>query len=137
MTRKLRRTLEAVWYAAGPAQFLLYGFWTVIVSGLVPLDDVWQLIPTTWKFNGVLIVAFTIWGSLRQKKILILIATFQSIVVGAVFTSKAVVFTDVDIVRAATQSHYMILFLLVFWGFYLANLAARQEMEFKRVGVDE
>jgi len=137
MTSKLQKTLDAVWYAAGPAQFLLYGLWTVIVSGLFPLEDYWQLLPTVWKMNGALIVAVTIWGNLAQKKWTILLNTFLAIIVGSVFASKAVMLADADIIRAATQAHYMILFLIVFWGFYLANLAARQSMEFRRAGVDE
>lgn len=137
MTSKLNKTLEAVWYAAGPAQFLLYGAWTVIVSGLFPLEDYWQLVPTIWKMNGALIIAVTIWGKLVHKKWTILFNAFLAIIVGSVFTSKAVMLADADIIRAATQSHYMILFLIVFWGFYLANLASRQSMEFRRAGVDE
>lgn len=134
---KLKRTLDAVWYAAGPAQFLLYGMWTIIVSGLFPLDSWWQLAATAWKFNGAAIVVATVWGSLAVKRTTMLLNAFLAIIVGAAFTSKAVMFGDGDVIRAATQSHYMILMLVVLWGFYLANLAERQRMEFKKAGVNE
>lgn len=137
MTRKLRQTLESVWYAAGPAQFLMYAVWTIVVSGMFSLEGSWQLLATVWKMLGVLVFAATIWGSLKQKQTLILVSTIVALVVGAVYTSKAMMFGDVDILRAATQSHYMVIMVLVAWGFYLANLCARQMMEFKRMGIED
>ena len=140
MTIKLRKTLQAVWYAAGPAQYLLYGIWTVVISGLFSFEGAYQLLPTFWKFNGALIVAVTIWGSMAAKQNVILINTFIAIIVGAVYSSKAAMVSfglDVDILRGATQSHYMSLVLLVAWGFYLANLVARQRMEFTRAGLSD
>lgn len=137
MTQRLRETLNAVWFAAGPAQFLMYGIWTVVLSGMFALDGLWQLLATAWKFTGVLIFAATIWGTMRQKQSLILLGTMFSIMVGAVYTSKAMVFSDVDVLRGATQSHYMVIVVLVAWGFYLANLCSRQRMEFQRMGIGD
>lgn len=137
MTKKLRETLNAVWFAAGPAQFLMYGVWTIVVSGMFALDGWWQLLATFWKFIGALIFVATIWGSMKQKQALILAGTMASIIVGAVYTSKAMVFPDVDVLRGATQSHYMVILVLVAWGFYLANLCSRQRMEFKRMGISD
>ena len=136
MTSKLRKTLEAVWYAAGPAQFLMYGVWVVVVSGMFALEDGWQLLATFWKFLGVMVFCVTIWGTLRQKQLFLVLCTITTVVVGAVYTSKAVHFgADLDTHRAATQSHYMVVAVLVIWGFYLANLCSRQIMEFDRMGI--
>jgi hypothetical protein len=137
MKTKLHKTLEAVWYAAGPAQYLMYGIWVIVISGLFNLDGNYQLIPTFWKFLGFAIFVATIWGTLRQKMMLILCSTMTAIVVGAVFATKAVMFGDADIMRAATQSHYFSLVIIITWGFYLSNLCSRQMLEFKRAGIDE
>lgn len=137
MSKKLRHALEAFWYGTGLAQFLMYGVWTVVASGMFALDGGWQLLATAWKVVGALIFAATIWGTMQQKQTLILLGTMLSIMVGAVYTSKAVVFSDVDVLRGATQSHYMVIVVLVAWGFYLANLCSRQRMEFKRMGISD
>jgi len=137
MKTKLAKTLEAVWYAAGPAQYLMYGIWTVAISGLFQLEGAYQLLATLWKFIGAAVFFVTIWGSLKQKMLLILLGTLNAIAVGIVVTSKAVMFGDSDIIRATTQSHYMSIFVIVVWGFYLANLCSRQMFEFKRAGIDE
>ena len=136
---KLRQTLESVWYAAGPAQYLMYAVWTVVVSGMFALEDGWQLVATIWKFLGVLLFVFTIWGTMRQKLLLILTSTITTVAVGAIYTSKAVMFADMhmDVHRAATQSHYMVIAVLVAWGFYLANLISRQMMEFEKMGISD
>lgn len=140
MTTKLNKTLQAVWYAAGPAQYLLYGIWTVVISGLFPLDGAYQLLPTVWKFNGALIVVATIWGGMQHKQFVILANTFLAIMVGSVYTAKAAMVAmtvDADTLRGTTQSHYMALALLVAWGFYLANLVSRQRLEFARAGLSD
>jgi hypothetical protein len=139
MTTKFKRTLEAVWYAAGPAQFLMYGVWVIAVSGMFSLVDGWQLLATTWKFMGATVFAVTIWGTLKQKQLAILSCTITTVVVGAVYTSKAMHFTEIDLDthRAATQSHYMVIVVLVAWGFYLANLCARQQLEFDKMGIKD
>lgn len=134
---KLHKTLQAVWYAAGPAQYLMYGIWCIVISGMFHLEGGYQLLSTAWKFLGFAIFISTIWGSLRQKMILILISTLLAIAVGAVYTTHAVMFTNGDVIRAATQSHYMSIFVMVVWGYYLANLCSRQKMEFIRAGIDE
>lgn len=137
MSKKLRHALESFWYGTGMAQFLMYGVWTVVASGMFALDGSWQILATAWKFVGALIFAATIWGTMQQKQTLILLGTMLSIMVGAVYTSKAMVFDDVDVLRGATQSNYMVIVVLVAWGFYLANLCSRQRMEFKRMGISD
>lgn len=137
MITKLSKTLEAVWYAAGPAQYLMYGVWCIVISGMFHLEGSLQLLPTAWKFLGFIIVLVTIWGTLAQKMWTILISTILALVIGALYTSHAMMFNDGDTIRAAMQSHYMAIFVMVFWGYYLANLCARQRLEFKRAGLDE
>ena len=137
MTGKLRKALDGVWYAAGPAQFLMYGVWTVVLSGMFALDGWWILLASMWKLVGALVFVATIWGNMKQKQMLLLFSTMMSILVGAVYSSKAMSFNDIDTLRGATQSHYMVLVVLVAWGFYLANLCSRQRMEFKAMGISD
>lgn len=86
---------------------------------------------------GFAIIVVTIWGSLAQKMWMILLSTILALFIGGLYTSYAMMFDDPDVIRAATQSHYMIIFVMVCWGYYLANLCARQRLEFERAGVDE
>lgn len=137
MMTKLSKTLEAVWYAAGPAQYLMYGVWAIVISGMFHLEGHLQLLSTAWKFLGFGIFVATIWGTLRQKMLLILASTILALVIGALYTSHAMMFGDADLIRATTQSHYMAVFVMVAWGYYLANLCARQRLEFKKAGIDE
>lgn len=139
MTDKLVKTLESVWYAAGPAQFLMYGVWVVVLSGMFGLDGTWQLLCTFWKFMGAFVIVTTVWGTLKQRQLVMLLSTLTAVVVGSVYTSRAMVFVDVDvnIHRAMTQSHYMVIAVLVIWGYYLANLTSRQIMEFKKAGISD
>lgn len=141
MIRQLTKTLEAVWYAAGPAQYLLYGLWTVIVSGTFVLDG-WHIIfPVVWKLSGVAVIAVTIWGSMRAKQYVILANTLMAIMVGAIYTSCAIMVgkqidaQDIELLRGSTQSHYLSLVLMVSWGYYLANLVSRQRIEFGKAGI--
>jgi hypothetical protein len=137
MDKRLRKTLESVWYSTGQAQFLMYGVWVIVLSGMFSLEGWWQLLATWWKLVGVLVFLATIWGSLRQKQLSILVCTITTVVVGAVYTSKGMSIGDVDIHRAATQSHYMVVVVLVTWGFYLANLCSRQMMAFEKMGIGD
>ena len=138
MRTKLQQTLEAVWYAAGPAQFLMYGVWVVVLSGMFGLQDGWQLLATFWNFLGVLVFAITIWGNLKQKQLAIVACTITAVVVGAVYTSKSMhLALDADMHRGLTQSHYMVITIFVVWGFYLANLCSRQLMEYERMGMKD
>lgn len=134
MSKRLRYVLEAIWYAEGSAQFLTYGIWVIILSGMFSLTGVWELLAAIWKLEGLAVVVATVWGSLRIKQALILLSAMTAIAVGAVFTTKAAML-DVEILRGATQSHYMTIAVLVAWGFYLANLCSRQRMELSRMGV--
>ena len=137
MKTKLQATLEAVWYAAGPAQYLMYGVWTTVVSGMYHLEGDYQLLATLWKLIGFSTVVGTIWGTLQQKKLLILASVMNAVLVGSIYTTHAVMFEDPDTLRAATQAQYMTLVVLIVWGFYLANLAERQQLEFARNFTDE
>lgn len=143
MMTKLHNTLEAVWYAAGPAQYLLYGIWTVVISGNFQMDGWHALFPAAWKMLGFAIIVITIWGSMRIKQYAILLNTFMALIVGAIYTSCAMMVgaevgaKNIDLLRGSTQSQYMALLLLIVWGFYLANLISRQRMEFGRAGIDD
>ena len=113
---RLRETLKAVWYAAGPAQYLAFGLWTIVASGLFPLTDAMALIAAFWKFTGFAIIVLTIWGSMEAKRMAILIGTLFSVAVGAMYMTRFGVFLDGDELRAAMQSRLMAIFLLTGLG---------------------
>lgn len=131
---RLRETLKAVWYAAGPAQYLAFGLWTIVASGLFPLTDAMAIIAAFWKFTGFAIIVLTIWGSMEMKRMAILIGTLFSVAVGAMYMTRFGVFMDGDELRAAMQSRLMAIVLLTGWGYYLANLCTRQIYELRRLG---
>lgn len=131
---KLRETLKAVWYAAGPAQYLAFGLWTIVASGLFPLTDAMAVIAAFWKFTGFAIIVLTIWGSPEAKRMAILVGTLFSVAVGAMYMTRFGDFMDGDELRAAMQSRLMAIVLLTGWGYYLANLCTRQIYELRRLG---
>lgn len=131
---KLRETLKAVWYAAGPAQYLAFGLWTIVASGLFPLTDAMAIVAAFWKFTGFAVIVLTIWGSMEAKRMAILIGTLFSVAVGAMYMTRFGVFMDGDELRAAMQSRLMAIVLLTGWGYYLANLCTRQIYELRRLG---
>lgn len=130
---KLRETLMAIWYAAGPAQYIAFGLWTIVISGFFPLNDAMALMSAVWKICGMGIVILTIWGSMEAKRMAILIGTLFSVAVGAMYMTRFGVFMDGDELRAAMQSRLMAVFLMVAWGYYLANLCTRQIYELRRL----
>lgn len=130
---RFKSALHEIAYASGQAQILLFGLWSMVVSGIYSLDGDWILLCAWWKFLGFVIASSIVWASTNTKKRLVLCSVMTSLLVGAVFTTKAVQITDPDILRGTTQSHYFILVLMVGWGFYLANLMSRQLLEKKRL----
>lgn len=130
----IKAILEDFRAASGRQQFVMYGIWTVVVSGLFQLEDAWQLISTTWKFFGAFVVYAAIFESLWLTKYFLLLCNFTAVATGAVFTSKAMQFRDGEILRAATQSHYFVILIVAVWGFYLANLCQRQIWEAETMG---
>lgn len=128
MTR-FKAAINEIWYASGQAQVLLFGLWTIVVSGLYQLEGEWALLAITWKFVGFITASSILWGCTKTKQRLIIACVFNSLLVGAVFTTKAVMIGDQDVLRGTTQSHYFVIILFVFWGFYLANLMSRQMLE--------
>lgn len=132
MPNRFRSTLHEIWYASGQAQILLFGLWSTVVSGLYQLEGNWILLCSAWKLLGFIIASSIVWSKTKCKQYLVLASVFLALIVGAVFTTKAVEITDPDILRGATQSHYFIIVLIVIWGFYLANLMSRQLLEKER-----
>ena len=130
---KLRETLMAAWYADGHAQYLTFGIWIILVSGLFPLSGGLAIVAMMWKLLGVAIILLTIWGTMEMKRSAILIGTLFSLGVGAMYMSRFGLFMDGDELRAVMQTRLMIVALLVAWGYYLANLCTRQIYEMRRV----
>ena len=133
MSNKLRDTLDAVKYAAGPAQFLLFGLFSFVLSGLFLMDNWLTLSATIWKFMGVGIIIATIWGGLAHRRAVMMATVFMIGITGSFYFTTFDMFTDSDELRAAMQTKLMIIFLMLGWGFYLANLISRQVIEFERM----
>lgn len=126
---RFKSAINEIWYASGQAQILLFGIWTVVASGLYSLPDEWILLAAVWKLLGFITASSIVWVCTKVKLRLVILSVFNSLLVGAVFTTKAMMIGDQDVLRGATQSHYFVIILFVFWGFYLANLMARQLLE--------
>ena len=133
MSNKLRDTLDAVKYAAGPAQFLLFGLFSFVLSGLFLMDSWLTLSATIWKFMGIGIIIATIWGGLAHRRAVMMATVFMVGITGSFYFTTFDMFTDSDELRAAMQTKLMIIFLMLGWGFYLSNLISRQVIEFERM----
>ena len=132
MTR-IQETLDAVVHSDSPAQFLLFGLFSFILSGLYPMDTWLTLSATIWKFAGVACIVTTIWSSPNIRRLVMLITTMSIIVTSAFYFSTFNAFEDSNELRAAMQSKIMIAFLMIAWGLFLANLVTRQIFELDRV----
>lgn len=132
MTR-LQEILDSVAHSDSPAQFLLFGLFSFILSGLFPMDSWLTLSATVWKFLGVGCIIATIWAALPTRRLIMLVTTMSTIVTGAFYFSTFNMFDDSNELRTAMQSRIMIIFLMIAWGLYLANLVTRQILEVDRV----
>lgn len=132
MTR-LQETLDAVVHSDSPAQFLLFGLFSFVLSGLFPMDSWLTLSATVWKFAGVACIATTIWASPPIRRLTMLLTTMSIIVTGAFYFSTFSMFNDSNELRAAMQSRIMIVFAMIAWGLFLANLVTRQMLEIERI----
>lgn len=130
---KLQNILDSVAHSDSPAQFLLFGLFSFILSGLFPMDSWLTLSATVWKFLGVGCVISTIWATLPTRRLVMLITTMTIIVTGAFYFSTFNMFHDSNELRTAMQSRIMIVFIMIAWGLYLANLVTRQMLELDRV----
>lgn len=132
---KLRETLRAAWYADGHAQYLTFGIWIILVSGLFPLSGSLAIVAAIWKFLGFVIILLTIWGSMEMKRSAILVGTLFSMGIGAMYMTRFGMFMDGDELRSVMQTRLLIVALLVAWGYYLANLCTRQIYELRRINL--
>ena len=132
MTR-LRETLDAVVHSDSPAQFLLFGLFSFVLSGLFPMDSWLTVSATVWKFAGMACIITTIWASHTTRRLVMLLTTMSIIVTGAFYFSTFNMFDDSNELRTAMQSRIMIVFIMVAWGLFLANLVTRQLLELNRM----
>lgn len=130
---RLQETLDSVVHSDSPAQFLLFGLFSFILSGLFPMDSWLTLSATIWKFAGVACIVTTIWSPHSVRRLVMLVTTMSIIVTGAFYFSTFNAFEDSNELRAAMQSRIMIVFLMIAWGLFLANLVTRQIFELDRV----
>lgn len=132
MTR-LQETLDAVVHSDSPAQFLLFGLFSFVLSGLFPMDSWLTVSATVWKFAGMACIITTIWASHTTRRLVMLLTTMSIIVTGAFYFSTFNMFDDSNELRTAMQSRIMIVFIMVAWGLFLANLVTRQLLELNRM----
>lgn len=132
MTR-LQETLDAVVHSDSPAQFLLFGLFSFVLSGLFPMDSWLTLSATVWKFSGVGCIIATVWSGLPIRRAVMLFTTMSIIVTGAFYFSTFNHYVDSNELRTAMQSRIMIIFSMIAWGLFLANLVTRQLLETERM----
>jgi len=132
MTR-LQQVLDSVVHSDSPAQFLLFGLFSFVLSGLFPMDSWLTLSASLWKFAGIGCILATIWASQAVRRAAMLVTTMLIIVTGAFYFSTFSMFDDSNDLRAAMQSRIMIVFLMTAWGLFLANLITRQILETDRL----
>ena len=132
MTR-LQQVLDSVVHSDSPAQFLLFGLFSFVLSGLFPMDSWLTLSASLWKFAGIGCILATIWAGQAVRRAAMLVTTMLIIVTGAFYFSTFSVFDDSNDLRAAMQSRIMIVFLMTAWGLFLANLITRQILETDRL----
>jgi hypothetical protein len=132
MTR-VQETLDAVVHSDSPAQFLLFGLFSFVLSGLFPMDSWLTLSATVWKFAGVACVIATIWWSPAARRRVMLLTTMSIIVTGAFYFSTFNMFDDSNALRSHMQTKIMVVFSMIAWGLFLANLVTRQMLEMDRM----
>lgn len=132
MTR-LQQVLDSVVHSDSPAQFLLFGLFSFVLSGLFPMDSWLTVSASLWKFAGVGCIVATIWSGQSVRRATMLVTTMLIIVTGAFYFSTFAAFDNSNDLRAAMQSRIMIVFLMTAWGLFLANLITRQILETNRL----
>lgn len=132
MTR-MQETLDAVVHSDSPAQFLLFGLFSFVLSGLFPMDSWLTVSASLWKFAGVGCIVATVWAPLKVRRLIMLLTTMLIIVTGAFYFSTFNDFVDSNELRTAMQSRIMIIFSMIAWGLFLANLVTRQLFEQERM----
>lgn len=130
---RLDETIDAIVHSDSPAQFVLFGLFGFVLSGLFPIEGWLTLSATCWKFLGVACVIVTIWGSLKTRRLVMLITTLSIITTSAFYFTTFGLYDDANELRSAMQSRIMVSFLMIAWGLFLANLITRQIFEFERV----
>lgn len=130
---RLDETIDAIVHSDSPAQFVLFGLFGFVLSGLFPIEGWLTLSATFWKFSGVACVIVTIWGSLKTRRLVMLVTTASIIVTSAFYFTTFGLYENQNELRSAMQSRIMVSFLMTAWGLFLANLITRQIFEFERV----
>jgi hypothetical protein len=113
-------------YANGPAQFVLFGLWTIISSGLFPLSGYLPLLTFLWMLSGIAVIASALTLNRRTIRITLLGSVSFASITGSIFFSYALIGGDN---RADMQTATIALITLMSWGLYLGNLCSRQLWE--------
>lgn len=132
MTR-LDDTLNAIVHSDSPAQFVLFGLFGFVLSGLFPIEGWLTISATCWKFLSIGCLVVTIWGSHKTRRLVMLATTGSIVITAAFYFTTFSDYQDANDLRSAMQSRIMIMFLMIAWGLFLANLITRQMLEFERV----
>ena len=117
MTR-VQETLDAVVHSDSPAQFLLFGLFSFVLSGLFPMDSWLTLSATVWKFMGVGCIIATVWSPPKIRRMVMLLTTMSIIVTGAFYFSTFSMFDNSTELRTAMQTKIMIVFSMIAWAYF-------------------
>lgn len=127
---KVQQIYNEFKYANGPAQFILFGLWTIISSGLFPLSGYLPLLTLIWMLSGILVITSTLTLNRKLIKFSLLGSIALASTTGSIFFSYALIGGDN---RADMQSATIALITLISWGLYLGNLCSRQLLDKEKV----
>lgn len=130
---RLNETLNSIAHSDSPIQFVMFGLFGFVLSGLFPIEGWLTLSATAWKFLSVGCIIVTVWGSLKCRRAFMLATTISIIITAAFYFTTFGTYQDANELRSAMQSRIMVTFLMIAWGLFLANLITRQMFEFERV----
>lgn len=120
---KMRGIVNEFKYASGPAQFILFGVWTIICSGMFPLSGYLPLLAFVWLLTGMLVIVTTLTLDRKLIRAAILSSTALATTTGSIFFTYALSGGDM---RSDMQTPTVALIILTLWGLYLGNLCSRQ-----------
>jgi biotin transporter BioY len=82
---------------------------------------------------GVGCIIATVWSPPKIRRMVMLLTTMSIIVTGAFYFSTFSMFDNSTELRTAMQTKIMIVFSMIAWGLFLANLVTRQLYEQERM----
>lgn len=126
----INKIFNEFFYASGPSQFILYGIWTIISSGLFPISGYLPALTLLWLLSGIVVIGATFTFNRKFIRFTILLSLTVASASGSMFFSYALTGGDM---RADMQSVTVAVITLIIWGLYLGNLCTRQLLDKDKV----